>query len=355
MTFRKNLVSFLCLVLFFNLTECNQNINHPGHLKPFGSSGPFLQLEEVTSLPTKIFFENYVQPKQAVVMRNFVNQFPAFKSWKDEYLYSKASDNDDYKILVETQKKESRDQDTLKLSLTEFLDNYKSRSIYMVNEVPPYLKKDVLLPQPLQCGQAPTVLEETIMWFSSGGTSSVVHTDDYENILCVFDGTKELVLVDYFKHKRIADSIIDEYKGSYSSMDVDKVDYKLFPDIENLEYYRVNVSAGDCLYIPFKWIHQVRSYGRNLAINFWFNYEKIFGNTLFPEECSNNKLDLSKTLDKFTYSASKNDFYSNFKTFIMRQVNLGSRQLNDWISLILGEREFTIEEKQYIEDLLGEA
>jgi hypothetical protein len=34
------------------------------------------------------------------------------------------------------------------------------------------------------------------MWFSSGNTKSVIHTDDYENILCIIDGTKDLVLID---------------------------------------------------------------------------------------------------------------------------------------------------------------
>ncbi len=56
------------------------------------------------------------------------------------------------------------------------------------------------------------------MWFSSGGTKSVAHTDDYENILCIIDGQKELVLVDSYKYKKEVDTIIDEIKGSYSSM-----------------------------------------------------------------------------------------------------------------------------------------
>ena len=38
------------------------------------------------------------------------------------------------------------------------------------------------------------------MWFSSGDTKSVIHTDDYENILCVIDGVKDLILVDSYKH-----------------------------------------------------------------------------------------------------------------------------------------------------------
>ena len=34
------------------------------------------------------------------------------------------------------------------------------------------------------------------MWFSSGGTKSVLHNDHAENIMCVFKGTKEFFLID---------------------------------------------------------------------------------------------------------------------------------------------------------------
>ena len=43
------------------------------------------------------------------------------------------------------------------------------------------------------------------MWFSSGGTKSVTHTDDYENILCILDGVKNLVMADSYKHSKVAD------------------------------------------------------------------------------------------------------------------------------------------------------
>ena len=92
------------------------------------------------------------------------------------------------------------------------------------------------------------------MWFSSGGTKSVTHTDDYENILCLLDGRKNVVLVDYYKYKDIVGSIIDVHDGSYSSMDVDSVDFTKYKGIETIEYYNVELNAGDCLYIPLKWL-----------------------------------------------------------------------------------------------------
>ena len=40
-----------------------------------------------------------------------------------------------------------------------------------------------------------------VMWFSSGGTKSVVHNDDVDNINCLFSGTKELLFISYKKYK----------------------------------------------------------------------------------------------------------------------------------------------------------
>jgi len=34
------------------------------------------------------------------------------------------------------------------------------------------------------------------MWMSSGGTSSVVHVDSVDNIICVYRGLKQFILID---------------------------------------------------------------------------------------------------------------------------------------------------------------
>lgn len=39
------------------------------------------------------------------------------------------------------------------------------------------------------------------MWFSSGGTKSVFHHDDVENINCLYRGSKTLLFVEYQKYK----------------------------------------------------------------------------------------------------------------------------------------------------------
>lgn len=48
----------------------------------------------------------------------------------------------------------------------------------------------------LSCGGFQHVISDIIMWFSSGGTKSVIHNDHVDNINCLFSGVKELYMVD---------------------------------------------------------------------------------------------------------------------------------------------------------------
>ena len=135
----------------------------PGDGKAFGESGPFLELDQTSDINTKTFFEDYVKTKKPLFIKNGSKMFPAVKLWTDEYLSQQAKDFDHLKMVVETTKKESREQEILSLSLNEFLKEYKSKDIYLVNDVPEYLKRDVGIPQPLQCEQAVETIDQTVI------------------------------------------------------------------------------------------------------------------------------------------------------------------------------------------------
>ena len=53
---------------------------------------------------------------------------------------------------------------------------------------------DLSMLKPIMCGGFH--LEVAVIWFSSGNTKSVLHTDSVENINCIFDGDKDIVFVD---------------------------------------------------------------------------------------------------------------------------------------------------------------
>lgn len=153
---------FLILSLSF-WSVLIEGSKHPGHGRPFGSSGPFLQLDETEDISTRDFFDKYVKTKKALIIRGMAVKSPAFERWSsDEYLKEIARPYETLKLLVETQKKESRDQEVISLTLNEFLNEYKTKPVYIVDEVPAYMKNDIVLPQQLQCGQASETLEQTV-------------------------------------------------------------------------------------------------------------------------------------------------------------------------------------------------
>ncbi|XP_052808488.1 tRNA wybutosine-synthesizing protein 5-like [Mya arenaria] len=243
----------------------------PGHLKPFGSGRPGLPVEEFDMFPDPTyFFENYVKKLKPLKMKGAAKFSGAFKKWTDDYFLS-LKEPSDSTISVETVKKENRKQGVDSMSFQDFVRLYNNTEHYMVDAVPAFIRDDIMIPCPLQCEQlAENNFVDNVMWFSSGGTKSVVHTDSVDNINCLYRGEKSLVFVDPALHGKNVD--LDRPEGAYSAMDVDAVDYTKYPGMAQVEFYHVNVSAGDCLYIPYLWIHQVRSYGSNLAVNIWWKH-----------------------------------------------------------------------------------
>ncbi|CAF2608434.1 unnamed protein product [Rotaria sp. Silwood2] len=270
----KLIIIFIYILRVFVYSSKSQ---HPGHLKPFGSSGPFKKLDELTDgFPDPIiFFNKYVSKSHPVLFRQAIINDIHLSLWdKDENINKIFYKNNDI-VHVETRKKESRKQDILTMTMTEFLKRYQHEELYLVEEVPNLLRPYFTLPTSLQCEPAIDSFQVAMFWYSSGNTSSVIHTDDYDNINCVLQGDKQFILVDPHVHKEVASEIIDVYSGSYSSIDVDSVDYNKYPSLDdNVYYYKVNLSKGDCLFLPALWVHQVRSTNRNVAINYWLNHDR---------------------------------------------------------------------------------
>ncbi|XP_060067702.1 tRNA wybutosine-synthesizing protein 5-like [Ylistrum balloti] len=265
------------LFVILIILMCTHNIiiadltKAPGHLKPFGQGRPMVEVEETDIIPDpETFWKAYVYALKPLKMKGAASISPAFTKWTDEYFLSLDMSNEDT-VTVETVKKESRQQKIRQMDFQQFVQDYNKSEIYMVNAVPRTICHDVVLPCPIQCQYlAKTGLVEALMWYSSGGTNSVVHTDSVDNINCLYRGKKEFILVDPSKYGDKVD--MDHPEGSYSAVDVDRVDYTVYPGLAEVDFIHVSMEAGDCLYIPYRWIHQVRSYGNNLAVNIWWNH-----------------------------------------------------------------------------------
>lgn len=221
--------------------------------------------------PPSVFYHHFVHASKPLLMKNVLEEtkYPAFMKWTDDYL-SKQYGREI--VDIERGKKEDRSGDNIRLDLAKFLQIYNSSDMYVVHSISESMQGEIMVPHTLQCGGFQDNLQDTVMWFSSGETKSVLHYDDVDNINCLFDGEKKIVMIDKAYKDMIEEYGWVEDKG-YSMVDVDKVDPEKYSGILRAPWYQVNMEKGDCVYIPYKWYHHVYSpAGRNLAVNLWFTH-----------------------------------------------------------------------------------
>lgn len=262
------------LILNFVLVLSALESKHPpGHLKPLGSHQPPIGLLDSTDIvpSSREFFDQNVLPGRPVLFKGAAKKMPAYSKWTDEYLSETFGQEG---IEVEEGKKENRSLATFHFKLQDFIRRYKNEDIYMVESLPVKMREEYALLKSLSCGGYTNVLQDAVVWFSSGGTKSVLHYDSVDNINCLFDGTKELVMIN---KSHLEQAHINKVNGAFSTVDVDEVDMYKFPGLQTIPYYKTFMEPGDCFFIPAKWAHQVRSYGaRNLAVNIWWaHFEKF--------------------------------------------------------------------------------
>jgi lysine-specific demethylase 8 len=170
-------------------------------------------------------------------------------------------------IGAENGKKENRSAAGSIYKFEDFLNAYNTSDIYMVNDMPEGMKDEWPLPNFLLCGGYTEHMAYVNVWFSSGGTKSVLHSDSMENFHCVVSGRKEFIMFE----PRYSQDIGPEHEQlGYYHIDVDSVDMLKYTNLSSIPWYKAVIDSGDCLYLPYHWLHQVNSYGRNLGVNVWW-------------------------------------------------------------------------------------
>ncbi|XP_048259368.1 bifunctional peptidase and arginyl-hydroxylase JMJD5-like [Haliotis rufescens] len=267
------------------MTFCaTEGVQFQGHLKPLGSYHPLHDIPVMEGIPTpQYFYEWFVRPGQPVLLRSALNnpsfKYPAYKLWNDDYLSRRFGD---LVVTFEHHKKETRkDTDGAMGLFRTFLNQYNTSDVYLVMNVAQIsgMAEDIFLPPFVTCGGTQKLMTLYNLWFSSGGTKSVLHSDSMDNINCLMDGTKDFIFIDKRYKPQIEASGFNSERG-FSTVDVDRVDLVKFPEFKSIPWLKAEMKKGDCLFIPANWYHQVYSHqGRNLASNVWFEHPLWFNTT----------------------------------------------------------------------------
>lgn len=120
---------------------------------------------------------------------------------------------------------------------------------------------------------------------TAGTTQSQMHHDYHDNLYCVVSGAKRFVvfppsdapnLYTRARPVRIDPNGVIHYAPQdrdrdphFSMIRTDRVDHRRFPNYAHTHPREARIEAGDLLFLPAGWFHEVHSEGTHMAINFW--------------------------------------------------------------------------------------
>ena len=275
------------------------------------------------------FYREYVASNIPCVFRNATQNWKASaKTWNNQYLRKTMADS---VVTVECTPKGKGDYirkgkfvmpEQRKMKFSEFMDTIEGGkprpkgNLYISHQNGNFLSEFKALSKDVEphLGWATEAFgclpEVTNIWMGDSKAFSSCHKDHYENIYVVVTGEKHFTLLpptDYpFLYEKVypcarfkQEPTSGKWKSHdlpsskpvpWVSVDPDNPDLNEFPMFAHCSPIRVTVKAGQCLYLPSLWYHQVSqtadSEGKCIAINYWydmrydikFNYRNFLAN-----------------------------------------------------------------------------
>ncbi|KAJ1385542.1 JmjC domain [Sesbania bispinosa] len=130
------------------------------------------------------------------------------------------------------------------------------------------LREDIQMPPILAAKE----LSSINLWMNNAQAKSSTHYDPHHNLLCIVSGCKQVTLWPPSASPSLYPMPIYGEASNHSSVALENPDYSIYPRAEcSMEFaQKVVLEAGDALFIPEGWFHQVDSDDLTIAINFWW-------------------------------------------------------------------------------------
>ncbi|EEF41362.1 Hypoxia-inducible factor 1 alpha inhibitor, putative [Ricinus communis] len=130
------------------------------------------------------------------------------------------------------------------------------------------LREDIQIPAFLESKE----LASINLWMNNAHARSSTHYDPHHNVLSIVAGRKQVTLWPPSASPFLYPMPIYGEASNHSSVALENPDFSLYPRAQfSLEYsQKVVLHAGDALFIPEGWFHQVDSDDLTIAVNFWW-------------------------------------------------------------------------------------
>ncbi|WP_406819401.1 cupin-like domain-containing protein [Pseudomonas sp. KnCO4] len=255
----------------------NQRYPTPARFSERVSAGQPVQREVAriarADLPVARFHDDYLVHGIPLVISDALQDWPLFTMGREASLVHFAELQGITRHGDYVKKTFSTDRDFRSTSIAEFIASLDTPAkpgetpAYMGNNIvpekllsliryPPYFARDKFI--------APRI------WIGPKGTLTPLHRDDTDNLFAQVWGQKSFILAAPH-HRPALGTWSTSPKGGLDGCDFnpDTPDYQRFPTAREVPFLRVVLQAGDLLFLPEGWFHQVESVSTSLSVNFW--------------------------------------------------------------------------------------
>lgn len=222
------------------------------------------------------FRDHYLPGGIPVVICDALHDWPLFKLSREESLVHFAELQGITRHGDYVKKTFSTDRDFRSTSMAEFIASLDQPAEKRPDGSPPaYMGNNILPAQLLEQIRYPGYFDTSLfiaprIWIGPKGTLTPLHRDDTDNLFAQVWGQKSFILAAPH-HREALGTWSTAPQGGLDGCDFnpDAPDYQRFPAARNVPFLRVMLQAGDMLFLPEGWFHQVESVTTSLSVNFW--------------------------------------------------------------------------------------
>ncbi|XP_050203422.1 lysine-specific demethylase JMJ31 [Mercurialis annua] len=271
-----------------------------------------LKIERFEQIPSPSVFESQIESKNVpAVFNGCIKQWKAFTRWNPangglDYLQEKVGTSTVEAMLSRTAPVfygDLRSHERVPFPFSTFIDNCKQHMLKadQGHDQPAVVSiaEEEHSPQKIYLAQVPIVNTEDLervqlgalrediqmpvfletkepasvnLWMNNAYARSSSHYDPHHNVLCIIAGRKQVTLWPPSASPSLYPMPIYGEASNHSSVSLENPDFSLYPRAEgSLGYSQVVVlHAGDALFIPEGWFHQVDSDDLTIAVNIWW-------------------------------------------------------------------------------------
>nr|CAB3258455.1 lysine-specific demethylase 8 [Phallusia mammillata] len=229
-----------------------------------------------TQLTLEQFEEKFLRPGHPVVLQGVLPNLPLSK-WTMEYL-SKTVGNNEVNVRGKTDQadyKTGKSYTIRQTTFQEYVDDLKRKThrgttsymaVQNISKTFPQLQEECILPNIIG-----KIHNSPFLWVGHKGHYEYCHYDPDASMLMMIEGEKQARLFSCSDHENLYPNPLgSKGKTIQSQVDCDNPNMNKFPKFANATCHYCTLHAGDMLFIPAFWWHQITSLTDSVSANAFF-------------------------------------------------------------------------------------